>query len=58
MAVTDCKEARGRFEEILEIKPWLNPVAIEEKLEEEVVTVVKVEVTVDEEAGEEVETLE
>ena len=43
---------------MLVIKLWLYPIAIAESLDEEEETVVEVDVTVEEEAGEKVDTLE
>ena len=57
-AVTGWEGLKGIFDETLVTKLWLNPVAIEVRLDEEEETVVEVEVTDEEETGEKVLTLE
>ena len=49
---------KGIFEGVLDIKLWLKPIPIDDKLEDDEDTVVVVEVTVEETPGENVELLE
>ena len=51
-AVTGREDPKGILEETLYTKLWLNPVAIEVRLEEEEETVIEVHVTDDVETGE------